>query len=114
MPVISRIGLRVLRACRCEAISEGPVGGAGGVSAVGRIVMGVIVLARPQDALTGLLMGPIPVNGMLRRLDRERRACGDRQKQAQADNTEKNQLSVPVNIAAACSWPCRMLCSAAC
>ena len=88
--------------------------GAGGVPAVSRVVLGVIVLARLEDALARLLMGPVPVHGLPRGFGRERMARGHRQKHARANGAKDPQLSVPVNIAAACSWPWRMLCSAAC
>ena len=68
----------------------------------------MIVLAHLQDAFTLRLMSVVPVNGMLRPLERERRSRGHRQKRSQPDSVEAPQLSFPVNMEAACSWPCRM------
>ena len=68
----------------------------------------MIVLAHLQDALTFRLMSLVPVNGMLRALERERRDRGGCEKRNHPDSAELFQLSVPVNMEAACSWPCRM------
>ena len=68
----------------------------------------MIVLAHLQDAFTFRLMSLVPVNGMLRALERERRGRCHCQKRNHPDSAEAPQLSVPVNMAAACSWPCRM------
>ena len=106
MFVIGGVGFAVGLPCCDKTIGEGRVGGAGGVPAVvSRVVLGVIVLARLEDTLARLLMGPVPVHGLPRGFGRERMARGHRQKQTRAGGAKEPQLSVPVNIAAACSWP---------
>ncbi len=74
----------------------------------------MIVLAHFQDAFTFRLMSLIPVNGVLRTLEREHRGRDDCQKRNHPNSAEAPQLTVPVNMEAACSWLCRMLWSAAC
>ena len=76
MPVVSRIRFRVARTVRGKTICDGAMGGATGVPAIGFVVVGMIVLARFENGLPSLLVGPIPGNGMVRRLDRERRNRG--------------------------------------
>ena len=114
MLVKSGVGFAVRLPGCDKTIGEGRMGGAGGVPTVGRVVLGVIVLARLEDTLARLLMGAVPVHGLPRGFGRERMTRGHRQKQTRANGAKEPQLSVPVNIAAACSWPWRMLCSAAC
>ena len=76
-----------------------------GVPALRFIVRGMVVLARLKDGLTLVLMGSIPLHGMPCWLDRERRVCAQRKEHTQPGQTEDVQLRVPVNMAAACSWP---------
>jgi hypothetical protein len=114
MAVVSRVSLRVFCTWGGEAIGNSPVGRAQGVPAVRRVIVGMIVLTRLQNTLTGLFMGLIPGNGMLRGLDGKCLTRGDCQKRAYWCDAREHQFRFPVNCAAAASWPCRMLSSVAC
>ena len=72
MPVVSRIRFRVARTVRGKTICDGAMGGATGVPAIGFVVVGMIILARFENGFPSLRVGPIPGNGMVRRLDSER------------------------------------------
>ena len=108
MGVIGRIRLWVAGLSSRKAVRDRRVRGARRVPAVGRTVVGMIVLACLQDALALVRVSPVPVNGVLRALHRERRHRQHRQQRSQPDGMEARQLSVLVNMEAVCSWPWRM------
>ena len=74
--VVSGISFRVWWPRRRQVIGGGRMCSAVSVPAVGLVVVGMIVLAHFENGLPSLMMGPIPGNGMMRRLDRERRDRG--------------------------------------
>ena len=86
-----------------KAVGQRAMHCAGGVPAVGRVVVAMIVLALLQDAFTFRLMSLVPINGMLRTLERKRRGRGRCKKRNHPDGAEAPHLSVPVNMAAAAS-----------
>ena len=109
MTVIGWIRLRIGLVSLHKAVGRCAMHRAGGVPTVGRVVVAMIVLAYLQDAFTFHLMGLVPVDGMPRALERDRRGRDHSQERSRPDSAEAPQLSVPVNMAAACSWLCRML-----
>ncbi len=78
------------------------------VSTIAQLIKTVIVLARRQNAISSLLVRPIPIDGMLGRLN-SRCTCRayNHEKRDQAAQCASHGSNVEVNIAAACSCPCR-------
>ncbi len=108
--IICWVCFRFSGAAETKAIRERCMRRILSVSAIARLIKTIIIRASSQNAISILLMRPIPIDGVRGRLNCVCRGCAySRDKSNHEAYCASHGSNVDVNIAAACSCPCLMI-----